>query len=245
MRTAIGRSEDVERFFHTVLQASNVPVQSRDKSITVHISNEVPRALRQAVGRNTNFSGRFDLPLEEGEIYLGRTSPIIEGLAGWTIDQALDPVSSDTRPVAARCGVIATSDVSTRTTLLVTRFRYHLYIAGSDCETLLCEEIVPVACTGPADAPQWLTPEEGERMLNARPERNLVPTAIEQQVSLLLAALSNLQQALEPVARERADSQLAAHERVREATRTKGRIAIKPMLPVDILGAYILLPRLN
>ena len=76
-------------------------------------------------------------------------------------------------PVAARCGVVSTSAVSTRTTLLVARFRYHLQIAGADAETILCEEIVPLACTGPADAPQWLSPEEGERLLAARPERNL------------------------------------------------------------------------
>jgi hypothetical protein len=36
---------------------------------------------------------------------------------------------------------------------------------------------------------------------------------------------------------------LAAHERVREAARTKGRVTVQPVLPVDILGAYILLPR--
>lgn len=245
IRKAIGRSEDVSRFFHAVLHAANIPFQKKDKTTTVHLNGEVPRALRQAIGRDTPFTGRFELPLEEGQIYLGRTSPVIEGLAGWTIDQALDPISRDTRPVASRCSVITTSAVSIRTTLLVTRFRYHLQIVGAEGETLLCEEIVPLACTGPVDAPQWLMPEEGERLLDARPELNLIPTAIEQQVSLLLAALPKLQQALEPVAQERADFQLAAHERVREAVRTKGRVTIKPMLPVDILGAYILLPRLN
>jgi hypothetical protein len=32
---------------------------------------------------------------------------------------------------------------------------------------------------------------------------------------------------------------------VREAARAKGRAAIAPVLPVDILGAYVLLPRLG
>jgi superfamily II DNA or RNA helicase len=245
VRTAIGRSEDIARFFHAVLQAETVPVQTRGKAVTVHLSNEVSRALRQAIGRDEPFTGRFDLPLEEGEVYLGRTSPVIEGLAGWTLDQALDPVARDARPVAARCGVVATSAVSARTTLLVVRLRYHLQVAGADAETLLCEEIVPLACTGPADTPQWLSTEEGERLLAARPERNLVPTAIDQQVGLLLAALPKLQHALELVATERAIGQLAAHERVREAARSKGRMTIQPVLPVDILGVYVLLPRLN
>jgi len=245
VRSAIGRSEDVARFFYAVLQAANVPAQTKGKAVTVHLNNEVSRALRQAIGRDESFSGRFDLPLEEGEVYLGRTSPIIEGLAGWTLDQALDPVARDTRSVAARCGVISTSAVAARTTLLVVRLRYHLQVSGGDGETLLCEEIVPLACTGPADAPQWLSAEEGDRLLAARPDRNLVPTAIEQQLGLLLPALPKFQKGLDPVAHERAAAQLAAHERVREAARAKGRVTIQPVLPVDILGAYVLLPKLS
>lgn len=245
VRAAIGRSEDVAHFFNAVLQAANVPVQAKGKSVTVHLSNEIPRALRQAIGRDEPFTGRFDLPLKEGDVYLGRTSPVVEGLAGWTLDQALDPMARDARPVAARCGVVSTSAVNARTMLLVARFRYHLKIAGADAETILCEEIVPLACTGPMNAPQWLTPEEGEQLLSARPESNLLPTAIKQQVGLLLPVLPKLQQALEPVAAERADVQLTAHERVREAARTKGRVTVQPVLPVDILGAYVLLPKLN
>ena len=182
VRTAIGSSQDVARFFHAVLQAATVPLQTKDKTVTVHLSNEVPRALRQSIGRDEPFSGSFDLPLEEGQIYLGRTSPVVEGLASWTLDQALDPVARDARPVASRCGVVSTSGVSARTTLLVARFRYHLQIAGDDMETILCEEIVPLACTGPMDVPKWLSPEEGERLLAARPERNLTATAIGQQL---------------------------------------------------------------
>ena len=153
VRTAIGRNEDVARFFHAVLGAANVPVRISGKSITVHLSNENPRALRQAIGRDEPFKGRFDLPLEDDEVYLGRTSLIVEGLASWTLDQALDTAARDGRPIASRCGVISTSAVNVRTTLLVARFRFHLQIAGRDGETILCEEIMPLACSGQADKP--------------------------------------------------------------------------------------------
>ena len=285
VRTAIGRSEDVDRFLTTVLQAANVPVRRSGRAVTVNLGTQTPRALRQAIGCDEPFTGRFDLPLPDGETYLGRTSPIVEGLASWTLDQALDPESRDTPPVASRCGVIATSAVTKRTTLLIARFRYHLRTggagfgggsrsdtgagsgsgAGSDPDaarsgsgsgagsrsrpgadsgrnTLLCEEIVPLACTGAADAPRWLSPEEGERLLTARPERNLLPTALEQQLDLTLPRLAKLRAALEPVARERAEAQREAHERVRVATRANGRVGIEPALPVDLLGTYVLLP---
>ena len=290
VRAAIGRSEDVARFFTAVLRAANVPVRTNGQisgRITVHVSPETPRALRQAIGQEEPFTGRFDLPLPEGEIHLGRMSPVVEGLASWTLDQALDPESRDAAgAVASRCGAIVTSAVSTRTTLLVARFRYHLRRAaagtghggegpgfnepghggpghggaghagpgprsGAGGDTILCEEIAPLACTGPAEAPQWLSPEEGERLLAAEPERNLLPTAVEQQLGVLLPTLPGLQVALESVANERAKAQRAAHERVRAASRTRaarggsrgrGRIAVEPVLPVDVLGAYVLLP---
>lgn len=245
VRRAIGRSEDVAQFFRAVLRAAAVPLQESGGAATVQLSPGTPRALRQALGRDEPFTGRFDLPLQDGEIYLGRTSPVVEGLASWTLDQALDPIARDGRSVAARCGVISTSAVDSRTTLLVARFRYHLRIGAADGETLLPEEIVPLACTGAADAPTWLAPDAGEKLLAARPERNLVATAIDQQLALLLPVLPKLQIALEAVASERASLQLAAHERVREAARAKGRVAIAPVLPVDILGAYVLLPRLG
>jgi superfamily II DNA or RNA helicase len=242
VRTAIGHSEDVSRFIQNVLQSANVPFQTKGKSIAVHLSNEAPRALRQAIGRDESFRGSFDLPLKEDEIYLGRTSPIVEGLAGWTLDQALDPVARDVRAIASRCGVISTSVVNVRTTILVARFRYHLQTVGADAETILCEEIVPLAFSGPANAPQWLAPEESEKLLFSKPERTLIATAVDQQIGLLLPDLPALREALAKVSEERAALQLAAHERVREASRTRGRVEIKPVLPVDILGAYALVP---
>ena len=244
VRAAIGRSEDVARFFTAVLQTANVPVRSNGRVVTVHLGPQTPRALRQAIGRDEPFTGRFDLPLPNSEIYLGRTSPVIEGLASWTLDQALDPESRDTAAVASRCGVIASSTVTTRTTLVIARFRYHLRTAGSDDGTVLCEEIAPLACTGSAETAHWLSPEEGERLLAARPDRNLLPTAMEQQLGLTLPALPKLRAALEPIAQERAKAQLAAHKRVRAAGRAKGRVAIEPVLPVDLLGVYVLLPKL-
>jgi hypothetical protein len=243
VRRAIGHSDDVARFFHAVLHSASVPVQESGGAITVQLSSGTPRALRQALGRDEPFVGRFDLPLKDGELYLGRTSPVVEGLASWTLDQALDPTARDGRAVASRCGVISTSAVNVRTTLLVVRLRYHLRIGAVEGETILVEEIVPLACTGASDAPTWLTPAVGEQLLAARPERNLVPTAIDQQLALLLPALPKLLVSLEAVAEERASLQLTAHERVREAARAKGRVSIAAVLPVDILGAYVVLPK--
>jgi hypothetical protein len=110
---------------------------------------------------------------------------------------------------------------------------------------LLCEEIVPLAFTGSTQTPQWMTTEHAEGLLSARPDSNLTASLVDQQIPLLLNALPDLQRALETVAKERAAAQLQAHERVREAARDRAKVRIEPVLPVDILGAYLLLPTLN
>ena len=100
VRQAIGGSADVERFMKAVLHSANVPFHMNG-SMAVNISTEVPRGLRQAIGQEKPFKGRFELPLSDGDLYLSRTSPIVEGLASWTLDQALDPIGRDSRPIAA------------------------------------------------------------------------------------------------------------------------------------------------
>jgi hypothetical protein len=132
----------------------------------------------------------------------------------------------------------------TRTTLLVVRLRHHLRTVGVD-EAVLCEEVLPLAFRGSANAPEWLAADEAEILLAARPDRNLVATAVDQQINLLLEALPQIQGSLKSIAQERADAQLAAHGRVREVLRTKGRVTVAPILPVDVLAAYTLLPKLG
>ena len=60
---------------------------------------------------------------------------------------------------------------------------------------------------------------------------------------MLVKTVPAIQQSLSEIAIERSTAQLLAHERVREASRHKGRVTIEPVLPVDILGAYVLLPK--
>ena len=128
VRQALGSPADVELFFRQAMAIARVPIKPASKrpSKSACMRRKRPRALRQALQQETEFTGRFDLPLQDGEIYLGRTSPVVEGLAGWVLDQALDPAARDAAPVAARCGILRTRRVTVRTTLLVARFRYHL-----------------------------------------------------------------------------------------------------------------------
>src|SRR5690606_23918890 len=129
------------------LTLARVPVrQPTAGTIEVGLTTEAPRSLRQALGRDEGFRGRFELPVERDELYLARTSPVVEGLATWVLDTALDEEGYDHEPIARRCGAIQTRAVGARTTLLILRHRYHLKLSARK-QTLLAEEIRPVAYT--------------------------------------------------------------------------------------------------
>jgi hypothetical protein len=64
----LDRSEDGARFFHGVMHAAKVSPQTKGKAVTVHITSEVSRALRQTIGRDEPFTGVFDVPLKEDDV---------------------------------------------------------------------------------------------------------------------------------------------------------------------------------
>ncbi len=249
IREAIGAGPTVNRFVQDVLHLAGVPISARSKdTIEVTLSNETARALRHAIGRDKPFRGRFNLPVDEGVIYLSRTHPIAEGLASYTLDTALDEVQAEgERVIARRCGVTKTKGVTEKTSLLVVRLRYHLKVkrrSGSDAP-LLAEEVLTIAFTGPPNDPQWLDGAASKYLLDVVPTGNLPVSLVKQQLQHFIGTVDQLRPKLDKVASERADALKEAHTRIRQSAKVTGTIAVTPVDEVDILGCFILLPDEN
>ena len=56
--------------------------------------------------------------------------------------------------------------------------------------------------------------------------------------------LSALQPALDAYAAERAAALAEDHTRVRQALGSRGAVTVEAVTPVDVIGLYVLLPRL-
>jgi hypothetical protein len=157
------------------------------------------------------------------------------------MDAALDPLADG---AARRCGAIRTRAVAQTTTLLLLRFRHHI-ISQRDGEEvpLLAESCLAVGFRGRPDAPQWLDAGEADRLLQAQPDANISPEQATQFVARILESLLSLQGAFDDIARSQGDEILAAHERVRSAAKLPGAHSeVRPQLPPDVLGIYVLLP---
>ena len=201
--------------------------------------------MSDAVGGVSKLAARFELPVQEGQIYLSRTHPIVEGLASYVMDTALDPIGGG---VARRCGVTRTSKVGRRTTLLLLRYRYHIITrrvrGGKVSESpLLAEDCQVVAFAGSPQNAEWLDGKRAEELLLAEAQMNILPDQAAHFLRQILEGFDAVRPHLEEVARRRGEELLQEHRRVRIAAREKGvSHRVEPQLPPDVLGVYVYLP---
>jgi hypothetical protein len=244
VRSAIGSGVDVATFTKQAFGAYGAVVSANGTGEVQVDLGEVPRALRDAVNNLPRFKARFELPVHAGELYLNRTHPVVEGLANYVMDAALDPVEES---IARRCGVIRTSQVSRRTTLLLVRLRFHIITQrGEEERPLLAEDCQLIAFSGSPHNAQWLADSQAiEHLLQARAEANVTADEARHFLRTVLADFDALQPHLNQVAQQRGEELLNAHRRVRSASQIRGvRYRVEPQLPLDVLGVYIYLPKM-
>ena len=94
MREAIGTGIDVERFVTLAVTAHGGYVEQKKGNLELHLPRKA--SFREAVlgvGSDRDLvTARFEMPVSGDVLYLSRTHPFVEGLAGYVMDAALDPL---------------------------------------------------------------------------------------------------------------------------------------------------------
>lgn len=239
-RQAAGSAETVRTFAIDALRASKATVQEDGAAVAIDLSG-APPALRELPGVPARFTGRFELPVDDGVVYLARTQPFIEALASHVMEGALDP---QLEGVAARAGVIRTRAVARRTTVLLLRFRFDITTtSGGRTDAQLAEECGLLAFEGAPANPTWLPLDAAEGLLTAVPAANVLVEQASEFVARVRDGFASLQPAVDAEAGRRAAALLESHQRVRQAARVRGvSHRVTPQLPVDVLGIYVYLP---
>lgn len=239
VKQAMGSSIEVEAFFRDGTKAFNGHLSGTSK-ISVNLT-DCPLGLKDLINNHLKFTARFNMPVEEGVIYLNRTHPIIEAVSQYIMNSVLDDLGDSP---ASRCGVIRTKAIEQRTTLLLVRYRYHIITRRGKSEyPLLAEDCQLLAFKGSPSTPEWLNKEETETLLAAGPDEIIYSEQARSFIHTVIENYDKLQPYLERAAEDRGADLLDAHTRVRQAARLKGlRYSIEPQLPPDLLGIYIYLP---
>ena len=222
VETAFGSAEDVQAFTKGALA-----------ELGSHTLSSLPPQIVHRLQEN-------GAELPDGLRYedLTRSHPLVASLAGYVLESALDPV--DEKPIATRSGAAVSREVERVTRIYLLRLRHRLDVRKRD---LIVEETQAVAETGVGSNAEWISdPAEVEKLLHFIPSSNLTGDAVRNAVRRALDYAEANRARFEAFAAERAKTLLADHRRVRDASDDRGSFGVKPILPVDIMGVFVLLP---
>ena len=248
IRAALGKHGDLRDFLQRTLRALGSTLTATPLGFTA-ITTTLPLGLRQSlpVDLPDTVLFRADPPGRRGEAVISRTDPIVQTVARYVLESALDSkVPAKDRP-ARRAGVMRTDAVTARTTLLLVRFRFQLTLPGGQgSRQLVAEDARVLAFQGTPTQAAWLSDDKAEPLLTARPTGNLPPGQAPEALARIVDALSDLAGHLDNVADEHAARLLDAHKRARTGARASlAGLGITVQKPVDVLSVQVLLPAVS
>ena len=239
----LGGTEDVTRFVKSACIRLGSPLGSVKghygyyRLNPAHFQEQLRERLAQSgVACETRIS--FAYPPPSGVSYIHRSHPLVSILADTVLEDAL----AGNTGTAARCAATVTADVDKLTVVYLLRLRHQIAVTRRKQRyELMAEETVTLAVEGRANS-LWTSDVELPRLLDVTPSGNLSREQSEMQIKTALEFLDANRERVDAIASERSEVLLADHRRIREASDDVGRYTVKPCLPADVIGVYVLLP---
>lgn len=243
-RELLGSPDQVRRFVERAMSRLHAPLEpEKAGAVRAHLA-----ALPAAVGERLASRGlegtvrlAFEEPPPTGAEMVSRSHPLPATLAESLLEGALDPASSPV-PLLGRAGAWPTTAVKAVTTVALLRLRYKLTVHGRRERLLLAEEAGALAFEGVGAQP-ILTGEPARLLLGHPATGDLAAVARQRLVNQARERIAAaVERSIAAYARERAEGLAADHARVRTATAGGARVTVKPIVPADIIGLYVLVP---
>lgn len=235
---AIGDVAAVERFVTGALtELLGVQMDRTKTDWRLHTGN-LPAVLKPHLPGENVLNVSFHSPTPKGHLYLGRNHPFVEGLCQFVMARSVGREKFG----AARAAVIRTHEVTTKTTLVL--FRCRNVIGERDgAARIVAEEMIVWGYRGSPGDGSFLTNDEAVSLLNqARPAGALTPQGRDDFFHNERKLIDHLDKQFNAVAEERNQHLVEAHERFSRFFRAGRFEVVYPVLPMDILGLYVLLP---
>lgn len=249
---ALGGKEDVQRFTGRALArlgGALEPIGNTGKRGFKTPLTALPEDVRERLeveGLVGSILIDFEYPPAPRCRPVQRSHPLVSVLAETMLERTLGNVGSvdvNDPGVLGRVGCWVAEGVTARTLVALVRLRHQLTSQrGQQATTLLVEEATAIAWTGD---PVPLEGADALVLLSPVPVSDPPPHVRERAVSQALAQLETRMSELDAFAERRAQALLADHRRVREAAEALGRYSVKALLPPDVIGLFVLLPRVD
>jgi superfamily II DNA or RNA helicase len=235
---AIGDPKAVEDFVTIALpNLFGVQVRKERKGYGI-VAGNLPPQLVDLLPAGPVIKISFESPTPEGYHYLGRNHRFVEQLCQLVMANTLSRQGRR----AARTAAIRTDQVTTKTTLLLFRCR-NVIEQGRGGHQIVAEEMLLWGWRGTPQQREFLPHAEAKEVLaSARATSDLSPQARANFLDNELKLMGSLAEQFDAIAEEQSKRLVAAHERF-SALMDKQRFqVVYPVLPMDLLGIYILLP---
>ena len=236
---AIGDPKAVESFVTDALRTFlGVQISETKKGYNLFTTN-LPASLQSLFPNVNQIKVSFYSPVPEGYTYIGRNHPFVEQLCQSLMANSLD---HDLLHGPARAAVIKTKAVNVKTTMLLFRVRNVIEDKSGDHQ-IVAEEILPWGYRGSVQAMDVLEELEIHRlMFDIIPSSDLSKEAKQDFLENELDQIQLIRNELDNIARKRAEVLIEAHERFRKVIGGDRYKVVEPVLPMDLIGIYILLP---
>lgn len=235
---AIGNPKAVEDFVTAALAGLFGVQITKEREGFGIVTGNLPPQLVDLLPAGRVVKVSFISPTPEGYHYLGRNHRFVEQLCQLVMANTL--ARQDKR--AARAAVIRTHQVARKTTLLLFRCR-NVIEQGKGGHQIVAEEMLLWGWRGTPQDKEFLDHAEAKALLSgARASSDLSPQARASFLENELRLLASLASQFDVIAEEQSKRLVAAHERF-SALMDKQRFqVVYPVLPMDLLGIYVLLP---
>ena len=234
METIEGRTPEVFR------------LRAAEGNANASVQFEINRLMTQGKGKRTSVFVCFESPAPAGVIYLGRNHPLVEASCQTLLRLALEPEAGKTQGATlGRCAVLRSPAVKAVTTLVMARVRnviksskHHHEIVAEEMYLWGYERHSEFIELGDAESQNLLLAE------NSADTNPLGAAARERRINEELDYLGtpSMKQKLEEIAERRCRILAESHQKFGKAVGEKFEPSIKPVIPPDVIGLYILIP---
>lgn len=240
---AIGDVKAVEQFVVESLRFIGVQVELKKDGYKIYATN-IPQRLRDLLTDKNEIQVSFKSPTPTGFRYVGRNHPFTEHLAQHIMNSALQHA----RNGAARAAVLRTSAVQQKTVLFQLRVRNVIAEQPSNKE-IVAEEMWLWGYEGDINRKKFIDKVAAmDLLMGVEATQNM--EAPEQAYWLneemeWVNDEATFRAQTDDVALERANHLVESHTRFKKLVTGNKYKVVEPVLPMDVLGIYILLPEVK
>ena len=248
---AIGGREDVQRFTSRALSRLGSGLEAGRRGFKVP-TLPLPDAVRERLEAESiagTLAIDFAYPTAPGCRPVQRSHPLIAVLAdtllGRTLMEDEGVASTDDPAVLGRVGCWISEEVQSRTTVALLRLRHHLLSRRRKRETtLMVEEAAALAWVAP-HTEEPISGSDALSLLELPPAGDPPQHVREREAARALTLLQERESELEAFTAARSSALLDDHVRVREASRATGSSSVQALPRPDVIGVYVLLPKID